>query len=245
MDGSVGDIRLYAGRTAPGNWQFCDGRNVVSQGHDKLRRILGNIYGGNADFIGTPSLNWIPTLNGAAVRYMICTDGAWPYSLSGVTGEIRPWPGPAATIPANWLPCDGRSLNRRNFTGLGIALGSKYGGDFSTFKIPSLAPPGAGLQYIICAAGSFLSADVRYPLSGLVVGEVRLMAGLVQDPIAGGMSNISQGQLTFSLSDYGLLNSVLTGRFGTSTATTFHAPSVVAAPGPMNYFLVTQGLAPI
>jgi hypothetical protein len=62
-------------------------------------------------------------------------------------GEIAPFPTP--TLPAGWMPCDGRTLQIRDYMTLFSIIGTMYGGDGSTnFALPNLsgrAPIGAGL----------------------------------------------------------------------------------------------------
>jgi len=61
-------------------------------------------------------------------------------------GEIAPFP--TATLPAGWMPCDGRTLQIADHMALYSILGTMYGGDGSTnFALPNLsgrAPIGAG-----------------------------------------------------------------------------------------------------
>lgn len=57
-------------------------------------------------------------------------------STDGTIGEIRAF---ACFVPRNWLPCDGRVLNIRNYTGLFSLIGPAYGGDGkTTFAVPNL-----------------------------------------------------------------------------------------------------------
>lgn len=55
-------------------------------------------------------------------------------------GMILPFAGPASNIPAGWLLCDGRALNRSKYGNLYDAIGVSWGtGDGSTtFNIPDL-----------------------------------------------------------------------------------------------------------
>jgi microcystin-dependent protein len=75
-------------------------------------------------------------------------------------GGLVLWGG-GATIPANWLICDGREVSRSTFSGLFTAIGETWGaGDGeSTFNLP----PG-GVFFI--NAAKFV-ADYRVPLTAL------------------------------------------------------------------------------
>jgi microcystin-dependent protein len=56
---------------------------------------------------------------------------------SAYVGEIRVFAGTFA--PVNWVLCDGRSLEIRNYEALYALIGTTYGGDGrTTFKVPDL-----------------------------------------------------------------------------------------------------------
>ena len=87
-------------------------------------------------------------------------DGAGAGGTSAYAGEIKALAG--ATIPAGWLVCDGRAINRIDFSALFAAIGVTWGsGDGSTtFNIPDLrgrTAIGAGKG---ATGGSVTSDDV-------------------------------------------------------------------------------------
>mgnify|MGYP001806096129 CR=1 FL=1 len=47
MDNYIGEIRLFAGRNAPENWAFCDGRLLALTGNEALFSLIGTTYGGD------------------------------------------------------------------------------------------------------------------------------------------------------------------------------------------------------
>lgn len=47
MNGTVGEIRLFAGNFAPRTWAFCDGQLLPIAQYTALFSILGTIYGGD------------------------------------------------------------------------------------------------------------------------------------------------------------------------------------------------------
>ncbi|MFB9075860.1 phage tail protein [Flavobacterium procerum] len=47
MDGTIGEIRLFAATFAPRSWAFCFGQIVAIQTNTALFSILGTTYGGN------------------------------------------------------------------------------------------------------------------------------------------------------------------------------------------------------
>jgi len=47
MEGTIGEIRLFAGNFAPRNWAFCNGQLLAIASNTALFSILGTTYGGN------------------------------------------------------------------------------------------------------------------------------------------------------------------------------------------------------
>ncbi|GBQ19609.1 tail fiber protein [Acetobacter cibinongensis] len=80
---------------------------------------------------------------GLALNYIICIDGAPPYSASkgqAVIGEVRAYAGVASTIPQGWVLANGALLSISDHTHLFALLGITYGGDGrSNFALPNLS----------------------------------------------------------------------------------------------------------
>jgi microcystin-dependent protein len=47
MEGTIGEVRLFAGNFAPQNWAFCQGQLLAISTNTALFSILGTTYGGN------------------------------------------------------------------------------------------------------------------------------------------------------------------------------------------------------
>jgi microcystin-dependent protein len=92
-------------------------------------------------------------------------------------GEIAPFPTP--TLPAGWMPCDGRTLQIRDFMALFSIIGTMYGGDGSTnFALPNLsgrAPIGAGLPRYSDEALK-VGQTVNTPATGAKVEKQKVVA---------------------------------------------------------------------
>ena len=57
MDGTIGEIRMFAGNFAPRNWAFCAGQLLSISQNTALFSILGTTYGGNGQTtFGLPDL---------------------------------------------------------------------------------------------------------------------------------------------------------------------------------------------
>lgn len=59
-------------------------------------------------------------------------------------------------VPAGWVECNGSLLSIREYAALYSLLGNVYGGDgHTTFALPKLEAPAAGMRYIVCLTGIY------------------------------------------------------------------------------------------
>jgi len=47
MEGTIGEVRLFAGKFAPSGWLLCDGRFLNISQHQVLYSVIGTNYGGD------------------------------------------------------------------------------------------------------------------------------------------------------------------------------------------------------
>ncbi|MDX6183219.1 tail fiber protein [Flavobacterium sp. Fl-77] len=47
MEGTIGEIRIFAGNFAPLAWSFCDGSTLSISGNEALYTLIGTTYGGD------------------------------------------------------------------------------------------------------------------------------------------------------------------------------------------------------
>ena len=74
-EGTLGEIRLFAGNFAPKYWALCNGALQSIAQNPALFSILGTQYGGDGrTTFGLPTIADLP--NG--VKYIICTQGIFP-----------------------------------------------------------------------------------------------------------------------------------------------------------------------
>jgi microcystin-dependent protein len=76
MEGTIGQILLYAGRRLPMYWFLCDGRLLEVSKYPALYSLIGTKYGGD----GTHNFA-LPNLKDAqleGIHYMICAQGQYP-----------------------------------------------------------------------------------------------------------------------------------------------------------------------
>jgi len=81
MEGTIGEIRMFAGNFAPKNWAFCQGQLIAIQSNTALFSILGTYYGGN----GTTTFG-LPNLQGRTAVGAGQGPGLTDYVLGEMTG---------------------------------------------------------------------------------------------------------------------------------------------------------------
>jgi microcystin-dependent protein len=67
-------------------------------------------------------------------------DNTGQAQITGVPiGSVIAWSGPKSKIPTGWIECDGRQLNRNQFSALFDAIGTTWGGTATDrFNLPDL-----------------------------------------------------------------------------------------------------------
>lgn len=81
MEGTIGEIRLFAGAFAPRDWKMCDGTTLSIADYQALFSLLGNNYGGDGRTnFQLPNLTPQKEADGGAtpINYIICTEGDYP-----------------------------------------------------------------------------------------------------------------------------------------------------------------------
>lgn len=81
MEGTMSEIRIFAGNFAPRNWAFCNGQIISIQSNQALFSLLGTIYGGN----GTTTFG-LPDLRGRTALGAGQAPGLSAYTLGEVLG---------------------------------------------------------------------------------------------------------------------------------------------------------------
>lgn len=80
-EGTIGEIRLFAGTFAPVTWAFCDGSLLPIPPNTALFSVIGTQFGGDGKTnFALPKLDPLPTTGPGAtpVHYVICTEGLYP-----------------------------------------------------------------------------------------------------------------------------------------------------------------------
>jgi microcystin-dependent protein len=169
-------------------------------------------------------------------------------------GEIRLFSG--RNIPANWVPCDGRSLSVQTYQALFSIMGTLYGGDgVKTFNVPDLR------GVLACGIGQRQGSNNTYTLGqsfgayGVQVTEATLPAHTHDMEASTTMAtNLNPAQSLYAASPPGYASFVDASVAGFTAANL--AASTLSSEGGnglhnnmmptmgLNYILATQGIYP-
>lgn len=178
MEGTIGEIRMFAGNFAPRSWAFCANQILPIAQNTALFSILGTTYGGNGqttfalpDFrgrvaVGTgqgPGLPNITLGELAGSQTVTLTTNNMPAHNHQVVGNVTPQ---ASTDGTAGSDPTGRVLgpqsiyyNPSDLVGMApiaLNLPTTISGGSQPF---SIMPPYLGMNYIICLFGIFPSRD--------------------------------------------------------------------------------------
>lgn len=178
MEGTIGEIRMFAGNFAPRTWAFCNNQILAIASNTALFSILGTTYGGNGqttfalpDFrgrvaVGTgqgPGLPNVTLGELSGSNTVTLTTNNMPAHNHPLTGSITPqaatdgalvtdptgkYPGPGA-----FYSVAGDNVNMAvipNNLAVGVNGGSQ---PFNNMQ------PYLGMNYIICLQGIFPSRN--------------------------------------------------------------------------------------
>jgi microcystin-dependent protein len=179
MEGTIGEIRMFAGNFAPRTWAFCQNQILSIAQNTALFSILGTTYGGNGqttfalpDFrgrvpVGTgqgPGLNNITLGEMSGSPTVTLTTNQMPAHNHAISGSV--------TMQANTdgvLNSDptGRRLGPGNFftsanadlTTMAPLVNTLTVGVNGGSQPFSIMPPYLGMNIIICMFGIFPSRD--------------------------------------------------------------------------------------
>ncbi len=179
MEGTIAEIRMFAGTFAPRTWLFCNGQTMSIAQNTAMFSLLGTTYGGNGQTtFGIPDLRGrVPVGTGtgpglpniqlgqmAGSSTVTLLTNNMPAHTHAVTGGVTPQAatdgavGPDAanryTGPGNFYSTAGDNVGMAQIPATGLVIGTTGGSQpFST------AQPYLGMNYIICQFGIFPSRN--------------------------------------------------------------------------------------
>jgi len=175
MDGTIGEIRLFATSFAPRNWSYCDGSIIQIRSNTALFAILGTTYGGDGQTtFALPDLKGRVALgNGQGPGLSSYTLGqkSGANSVTLTTAQIPPHTHISSATIAIPAYSDEGDVNTPAGNVLAAKSGmfSNAGVDTALKPAPysvavsvtgnnqplQLSQPSIGMNYIICMFGDF------------------------------------------------------------------------------------------
>jgi microcystin-dependent protein len=179
MEGTIGEIRMFAGTFAPRTWSYCNGQLIAISSNTALFSILGTTYGGNGqttfalpDFqgrvaVGTgtgPGLPNVQLGEKSGFNTTTLTIANMPAHNHQVVGNITPRGlNDTGTLdsPENAYPAGSNSKPYSSTADvpmqpIAINLPTTISGNSQPF---SIMQPYLGMNYIICMFGIFPSRN--------------------------------------------------------------------------------------
>jgi microcystin-dependent protein len=167
MEGTIAEIRLFAGNFAPRNWAFCQGQTISISQNTALFSLLGTNYGGNGQ-----TTFQLPNLAGRTAVGTGTGPGLSNIPLGQMAGTET------VTLSAAQMPAHTHTLNANSNTGttgnpngaiLAAAANTYISGAPNVTMSPQavgvsgnsqpvpIRNPYLGMNYIICMYGIFPS----------------------------------------------------------------------------------------
>jgi microcystin-dependent protein len=178
MEGTIAEIRMFAGTFAPRSWLFCNGQTMSIAQNTAMFSLLGTTYGGNGQTtfgipdlrgrvpVGTgtgPGLSNIQLGQMAGTPTVTLLTTNMPAHTHALTGSVTPQaaadgvlssdpngrrPGPASVYSSS------TDLVNMAPATQNLAIGATGGG-----QPFSIMPPYLGMNYIICQFGIYPSRN--------------------------------------------------------------------------------------
>lgn len=167
MEGTLGEIRMYAGSAAPSGWHFCDGASLSIASFSALYAVLGTTFGGTSGNFNLPNFENRTALGVGTGTSLGQTGGGTatlgvnnlPAHNHTITGNVTPQASADGTLVTDptgkhWGPGSFYSAPAELVAMAPIAatgLSSSNTGSGAAFDV---MPPYLGIQYIICIFAS-------------------------------------------------------------------------------------------
>jgi microcystin-dependent protein len=176
MEGTIAEIRMFAGTFAPRNWAFCQGQIMSIAQNTALFSLLGTTYGGNGQTtfalpdlrgrvpVGTGQGPGLPNVNlgevsGEPTHTLLATE---------MPSHSHPATAPAATASTTATPTNALATGPAT---LGAGVSKNFGTPTANLASPPVIgntggsqphnnmQPYLGMNYIICLFGIFPSRN--------------------------------------------------------------------------------------
>ena len=172
MEGTIGEIIMFAGNFAPKNWAYCQGQTINIASNTALFSILGTTFGGNGtttfmlpDFQGRmpvgagqgPGLSDYYSGQKSGSETITLTSSQMPSHVHVLTLKVSDQPATSTSPVSNFPAVSEENLMyhpAQNATMASPSTASTGGG-----QPFSILPPVIGMNFVICMYGVFPSRN--------------------------------------------------------------------------------------
>lgn len=179
MEGTIAEIRLFAGNFAPRSWAFCQGQILSIAQNTALFSLLGTTYGGNGqttfalpDFrgrvaVGTGQGPGLPNINlgelaGSPTHTLIITEMPahnHTVSLGAHNADLANQSNPTGNVLGVGQVPGGQSVNMYSNAGANTNLAPTASSISGGSQPHNIMQPYLGMNYIICLEGIYPSRN--------------------------------------------------------------------------------------
>ena len=236
--GVVGEIIYFGGSFEPSGWLHCDGRPLSLAENDGLFMVIGTTFGGDGETFRLPVVSDLAP----GVRAIIALYGTFPMpdrrlNVGYPLCSIRIFAGPG--LAPDWAACDGRSLPVSQNAALASIINRQFGGDATSFRLPTLGTPVPGAHRGLSLSGPYPEFGDNLAPSTQAVGEIGLWpAGRVPSGWT-----VCDGR-ALSVAQNTALYSILGTTFGGQPNVTFNLPKLAPPIQGLQYVIATGGVFP-
>ncbi len=175
MEGTLAEIRMFAGNFPPSGWSFCNGSLQSIAQNTALFALLGTTYGGDGQqTFGLPDLRGrlpVGVGNGSGLPPVILSEFGGVFVITLAVSNLPPHNhsvqvnnninGMSVTADGNYLNSKTESAESVSVAGLSssVILNSATIGNSGTGQPFEIYQPYLGMNYIICMEGIFPSRN--------------------------------------------------------------------------------------
>jgi microcystin-dependent protein len=169
-EGTIGEIRGFAGTFNPRNWAFCEGQTLQIAQNQALFSIIGNVYGGNGQ-----TTFMLPDLRGRIPVGVGQGTNLTEYWNLGETNGVESTTLAIANMPSHNHVATTSSLNvTGTATGSIVPKCCTEDGDQGTAVGNALASIAGGYVLPVDATGNMAPISANLALNGSVSGNVTI-----------------------------------------------------------------------
>ena len=160
MEGTIGEIRMFAGNFAPMSWAYCQGQLMSIAENSALFSILGTYYGGD----GQQTFG-LPNMAGRTAVGVGSSPGLTNYVLGEMLGHET------QTLTQNSMPAHSHAMMATTDAATtNVAAGASLASNPRGGAMPNIYEPGAQNQVAMASTTSVVGGNQPFSIIQPVLG---------------------------------------------------------------------------